>query len=172
MTLFIEPVRTHPPCIVFGAGHVAEKLCASAAAAGFQVTVCDPRDELCTAARFPDAHQLVDDYDEEDLDALPFGPDAFVVVVTHDHPTDQRLAELTLRRQTRYVAMIGSARKAKLARDRAAAKGLAAADIDRLHSPAGLDIGAETPEEIAVSIVAEMIQVRRQRPQKAESAAS
>lgn len=169
MTLFIEPVRTHPPCILFGAGHVAEKLCAVAAAAGFRVTVCDPRDELRTAERFPNAHALVDDYEEEDFDALPFGPDAFVVVVTHDHPTDQRLAELALRRQTRYVAMIGSARKAKLARERALAKGLPAADVDRLKSPAGLDIGAETPEEIAVSIVAEMIQVRRQAAAAADA---
>ena len=162
MAIFIEPVRAHPPCIIFGAGHVATALCKTAAAAGFTVTVCDPREELCNAERFPDAHRLALDYDEEDFAALPFGPDAFAVVVTHDHPTDQRLAELCLRQATRYVAMIGSRRKATLARERALAKGIAASDVDRLHSPAGLDIGAETPEEIAVSIVAEMIQVRRQ----------
>ena len=83
------------------------------------------------------------------------------VVVTHDHATDQALTERLLKRATRYLAVIGSRRKAKVTRDRLAAKGVSEEDIARVRSPAGLDIGAETAEEIAVSILAEMIQVRR-----------
>lgn len=161
MTLFIESLRMRPPCILFGAGHVGEALAATAARAGFDVTVVDPRDELCTPERFPEA-ALRDSYDhDDDLDALPFSADAFVVIATHDHQTDQRLAERVLPRPARYVALVGSQRKATLTRERCRQKGLADDVIDRLRCPAGLDIGAETPEEIALSIVAQMVQVRR-----------
>jgi xanthine dehydrogenase accessory factor len=161
MTLFIEPLRQRPPFIIFGAGHVGQALAASAAVAGFDVHVADPREELLDAGRLPGA-TLHDAYDEEDFDDLPFGPDAFVIVVTHDHAVDQQLVERALGRDTRYLAMIGSERKARLMRDRAIAKGFDEAKVAAVRSPAGLDIGAETPEEIAISIVAEMVQVRRQ----------
>jgi xanthine dehydrogenase accessory factor len=161
MTLFIESLRMRPPCILFGAGHVGEALARAAALAGFDVSVVDPRDELCTAGRFPDAARF-DSYDhDDDLDALPFSADAFVVIATHDHQTDQRLAERVLSRPARYVGLVGSQRKAALTRERCRNKGLGDDVIARLRCPAGLDIGAETPEEIALSIVAQMVQVRR-----------
>jgi xanthine dehydrogenase accessory factor len=162
MTLFIEPLRERPPCLIFGAGHVGLALARLAEGAGFDVTVADPREELLTTERFGERAVLVDDYEDEDLDGMPFGPDAFVVVVTHDHQVDQRLTEKVLRRDARYVAMVGSQRKALLTRQRCEAKGLPPERVALLRSPAGLDIGAETPEEIALSIVAEMVQVRRQ----------
>ena len=161
MTVFIEPLRQRPPCLLFGAGHCGQALAELAHRAGFDVTVADPRDDLRAAARFPEGVRLVADYDEEDLEDLPFGPDAFVVVVTHDHQIDQRLAEAVLRRPFRYAALVGSKRKALMTRQRCIAKGLDEGLVNALRSPAGLDIGAETPEEIALSIVAEMVQVRR-----------
>lgn len=161
MTLLIEPLRERPPCLVFGAGHCGQALARLAHQAGFEVTVADPRDELREPSRFVPGVHLVDDYEDEDLDQLPFGPDAFVVIVTHDHQVDQRLAERVLGRKWRYAALVGSQRKALLTRQRCVAKGLDEARVDALRSPAGLDIGAETPEEIALSIVAEMVQVRR-----------
>lgn len=164
MTVFIEPLRARPPCILFGAGHVGQALCSVAAAAGFDVTVADPRAELLNAERLPAAIALIDDYEAEDFDRLPFGPDAFVVVATHDHPTDQALVERALPREWRYLAMIGSQRKARLTRERCRAKGIDEERVARLVSPAGVDIGAETPEEIAISIVAQMIEVRRRAP--------
>ena len=160
MTLFIEPLRARPPCVIFGAGHVGAALSACAQTAGFDVHVADPREELLVAERLGGA-TLHDAYDEEDLDALPFGPDAFVVVVTHDHAVDQALVERALGRDFRYLAMIGSERKARLTRERCLSKGHDEARVALVRSPAGLDIGAETPEEIAISIVAEMVQVRR-----------
>lgn len=161
MSVFIEALRMRPPLVLFGAGHLAAALCKAASAAGFDVHVADPRDELLTHERFPDAHALIDDYEAEDLDRLPFGPDAFVVVATHDHQRDQAIVERVVERPARYLALVGSQRKALLTRERCLAKGVDAAHVERLRCPAGLDIGAETPEEIAVSIVAEMVHVRR-----------
>jgi xanthine dehydrogenase accessory factor len=132
-----------------------------ASQAGFDVTVADPRAELVTAARFPNATLLVEDYEASDLDRLRFGPDAFVVIATHDHQVDQQLVERVLGRSYRYVALVGSRRKAMLTRERCLNKGIAQELVEELRCPAGLDIGAETPEEIALSIVAEMVQVRR-----------
>jgi xanthine dehydrogenase accessory factor len=161
MTFFIEALRMKPPCIILGAGHCAQALCVHAARAGFEVSIADPREELLSVERFPDAAHLVTDYDKHELDALPFGPDAFVVIATHDHQVDQELVERVLERPARYLALVGSARKAMLTRERCINKGFAPTLLERLRCPAGLDIGAETPEEIALSIAAEMVQVRR-----------
>jgi xanthine dehydrogenase accessory factor len=161
MTLFIESLRMRPPCILFGAGHVGEAVARAAALAGFDVSVVDPRDELCTEVRFPEASRF-NSYDhDDDLHALPFSADAFVVIATHDHQTDQRLAERVLSRPARYVGLVGSQRKAAMTRERCRNKGMTDDVIARLRCPAGLDIGAETPEEIALSIVAQMVHVRR-----------
>ena len=162
MTFFVEALRVRPPLVLFGAGHVAQALARVAHTAGFDVVVADPREELLTKERFPDAVDLVDDYERDDLDRLPFGPDAFVVVATHDHKVDQEIVERALPRASRWFALIGSQRKAMLTRERCLNKGIAPDVVERLRSPAGLDIGAETPEEIAIAVVAEMVQVRRQ----------
>ncbi len=161
MSVFIESLRMRPPLIIFGAGHTAQALASVAVTSGFDVCVVDPRDELRTVERFG-AATLFDSYEhDDDFAALPFSSDAFVVVATHDHATDQRLAERVLAQQFCYAALVGSQRKALLTRERCRNKGLADDVIERLRCPAGLDIGAETPEEIAVSIVAEMVQLRR-----------
>lgn len=159
MTFFIESLRMRPPLVLFGAGHVAQALCRVATTAGFDVTVADPRDELL--ALCTDAVAVVEDYEREDFAKLPFGPDAFVVVATHDHQVDQRIVERVLPLPFRWCALVGSRRKAILTRERCLNKGVDSALVEKLRCPAGLDIGAETPEEIAVSIVAEMVQVRR-----------
>lgn len=161
MSIFIESLRMRPACIVFGAGHTAQALASVAVTSGFDVSVVDPRDDLRTADRFPQA-TLFDSYDhDDDFAALPFSSSAFVVIATHDHAVDQRLAERVLAQPFAYAALVGSQRKAVLTRERCRNKGIADDVIERLRCPAGLDIGAETPEEIAISIVAEMVQVRR-----------
>jgi xanthine dehydrogenase accessory factor len=161
MTFFVESLRQRPPLILLGAGHCAQALCALAARAGFDVTVADPREELAVGARFPDAVAVVDDYEREDLERMPFGADAYVVIATHDHQVDQQLVERALAKPSRYLALVGSLRKAMLTRERCLNKGFAQELVEKLRCPAGLDIGAETPEEIALSVVAEMVQVRR-----------
>ena len=159
MTFFVESLRMRPPLLLFGAGHVAQALCRVATTAGFDVTVADPRAELL--ALCADAVAVVDDYQRDDLAKLPFGPDAFIVVATHDHQVDQAIIERVIPLAFRWCALVGSRRKAMLTRERCLNRGIAPELVERLRCPAGLDIGAETPEEIAVSIIAEMVQVRR-----------
>ncbi|MDP2344464.1 MAG: XdhC family protein [Deltaproteobacteria bacterium] len=161
VSVFIESLRTRPPCVLFGAGHVGAVLCTLATKAGFDVTVVDPRDEL--RERCTDAVDLRDSYDhDDDYAGLPFANDCFVVVATHDHAGDQRIVEKVLTRSFAFLALVGSQRKALLTRERLANKGFDDDVIASLRCPAGLDIGAETPEEIALSVVAQMVQVRRQ----------
>ncbi len=165
MTIYVEPLRQKPPLFLFGAGHVGMALCAMASQAGFAVTVVDEREEMLTPARFPQAVALSDSMRPSDIAALPFGVDVFVVIATHDHQLDQHVAEHILRLPFRYAALVGSRRKAILTQERCKNKGIDEEIIKKLRCPAGLDIGAETPEEIAVSILGEMIAYRRQKNQ-------
>ena len=161
VSVFIESLRTRPPCILFGAGHTGLALCSLATKAGFDVTIVDPRDDL--RERCTDAVAHNDSYDHDDDYAdLPFAADCFVVIATHDHAADQRIVERVIGRSFAFLALVGSQRKALLTRQRLANKGFDDDVIALLRCPAGLDIGAETPEEIAVSVLAQMVQVRRQ----------
>lgn len=161
MTIFLEPLQASPTCIILGAGHIAEVLCRLASQAGFWVVIADSRIELLNPERLPNARQFFSHYTTVELDQMPFGNNAYVVVVTHDHEQDQILVEQVLRREFRYAALIGSQRKAKLTTQRCINRAISAQQVQRLRCPAGIDIGAETPDEIAFSVVAEMIQVRR-----------
>ncbi len=158
--VFIEPLRTKAPMVVFGAGHVAHALMPLLRALDFDVTIVDDRDDLATEERFAGARVVHADAAEyaESLDA---DPHAFWLVVTHDHALDQRIVESLLPRSCAWLGMIGS--KAKVARFlvRFRAAGLDPALFRKLCAPVGLDIGAETPAEIAVSIAAELVRVRR-----------
>lgn len=158
VALFIERITPAPVLLLFGAGHVGAALTRMAAHAGFSVHVADERDELRTEARLAEARALYPDLADP---ALPFGPDCYVMIATHDHALDQRLAERVLTRPNRWVGVIGSQRKAALTRQRLQAKGVPDETIARLRAPVGLAIGAETPEEIAVAILGELIAARR-----------
>lgn len=158
--VWIEPLRTRVPLVVFGAGHVAHALVPLLQRLDFDVTVVDDRDELLTEARFPTARRI--DGDPVAFAAsLPDDPERYWLVVTHDHALDQRLVEHLLPRPCAWLGMIGS--KGKVARFlvRFRAAGIDPALFPRLCAPVGLDLGAETPAEIAVSIAAELIRVRR-----------
>jgi xanthine dehydrogenase accessory factor len=157
-SIFVEVIGRAPRLLIFGAGHVGTALAHLAAAAGFVVHVADEREELLTPARLAPARALHSDLDDP---ALPFFADTFVMVTTHDHALDQKLVEKVLKEQHRWLGLIGSRRKAELTRQRLAHKGFEEAAIARVRSPVGVAIGAETPEEIAVSIVAELIAERR-----------
>lgn len=158
VALFVECLSVAPPLVVFGAGHVGRALSSMAAHAGFVVHVADEREELLDAARLPEARALHDDLQDP---AIPLTPEAFVLVVTHDHALDQRLAERLVSLPHRWLGVIGSRRKATLLKERMRAKGIEASAVDGVRAPVGLAIEAETPEEIAVSILAELIAVRR-----------
>jgi xanthine dehydrogenase accessory factor len=161
MTIYIEPLRERSPCLIFGAGHIALALGRLAAQCGFELHICDPREELLNAERLPFAAELHKGYSSSFIEQLPLLPDTFIVIATHSHQTDQELVEALLAKPFRYLALVGSKRKALMTRERCLNKGFSQEMINRVHCPAGLDIKAETPEEIAVSILAQMIQTKR-----------
>lgn len=158
--LFLEPVVGEQTLFVFGAGHVSAQIAPIAARVGFQVVVIDDREEFADPVRFPDASGVhVLPFDGL-LDRLDVREDSFLVIVTRGHTHDRDILAQALRRDTKYVGMIGSRRKKAVVYASLLEEGFTQNDLDRVHCPIGLEIGAETPEEIAVSIVAELIKVR------------
>ena len=161
MEIFLEPMVPEPRLILFGAGHVAEALCPMAAAAGFQVTVVDEREEWATPERFPTAAEILCDDPEDALPRLPRGEGIYMIIVTHSHRLDEDLLRALSAEPMTYLGMIGS--RAKVARfvARLTARGVPPEALERVYMPIGLDVGAVTPAEIAVSILAQLVQVRR-----------
>ncbi len=163
MEVFIEPVLEVPRLWLLGAGHIAQPTAGLARSVGFEVTVVDEREEWNTATRFEGCER-------HPLDAVSalrkqrFTRRDWLLIVTHDHQLDEELLRLALARgEARYVGLVGSRRKVyRLLARVAARQGLGS--LERLYAPVGLDLGAVTPEEIAVSIVAELVAVRRGRP--------
>lgn len=165
MVVHLEVLEAQPRLIVFGAGHVARPLAALAAGTGFGVQVVDARPEWLHSERFPYATRVLREPDAWAREQVP-GWDAdaanvYAVVTTHDHALDQRVVQELLRVPLRYTGLIGSLAKQRKFALRLRARGFDDAQLARLHSPVGLPIGARTPEEIAVSIVAELVAVRR-----------
>jgi xanthine dehydrogenase accessory factor len=166
MEVFVEPIVPAPTLIVCGGGHVAHALVPLARRVGFSPVVVEEAEEMASPERFPDAVRLVDSFDPRDWKQLPIDGSSYVVIVTRDHAQDQALLEHFLSRdgaEPAYLGLIGSRRKIEMFKQRLEARGVDPARFERLHAPIGLDIGAETPEEIAVAIVAELIQARAAR---------
>ncbi len=160
MTVFLEVVEPEPRLWLFGAGYIAKPLAAIAAGCGFEVTVVDARADWANPERFPTSALRVQAPDDA-LASLPIEEADYAVVVTHDHALDQRLVQGLLPRRLRFTGMIGSIPKQRKFALRLRARGFSDADIARLRTPLGLAIGAQTPEEIAVSVMAEIVAARR-----------
>ena len=163
MTLMFEPVTPSPRLVIFGAGHISKPLCAIAAIAGFEVTVCDERPEWLTEERFPDAAERVLAGWEEAVHRARIDAQTFVASVSPGHAFDARVARAILGggARPRYLGVVGSLRKALFLKRELVEAGLDAEAVARIHSPMGLDIGAVEPREIALSAVAEMVAVLR-----------
>lgn len=159
MTLMFEPVTPAPRLVIFGAGHISKPLCAIAAIAGFEVTVCDDRPEWLTAERFPDANACVLADWEDAVAEAGIDAQTFVASVSPGHAFDTRVvrAILTSGARPRYLGVVGSLRKAITLKRELVEAGLDAEAVARIHSPMGIDIGAVEPREIALSAVAEMV---------------
>jgi xanthine dehydrogenase accessory factor len=160
MTVFLEKHAVAPALVLFGAGHVAKEVAALAVAVGFRVTVVDERADWATEARFPGCtleRRPCDDVAR----GHPGGERTSFCVTTHDHALDQRCVEALLDKPSAYLGVIGSRRKAERFRQRLRAGGFAEERIARVECPMGVDIGALTPVEIGVSIVARLVGVRR-----------
>jgi xanthine dehydrogenase accessory factor len=161
LEIFIEPVLPTPLLYIFGAGHVSLELYKTARNAGFDVIVMDDRDMYANSERFPEARQVIAEDFDEGLKKLSPGESSYIVIATRGHRDDMRVLRWAVQTPARYIGMIGSKRKAITVYRELVKEGLKPEFFDRVHSPVGLDIGAITPEEIAVSITAELIGMRR-----------
>jgi xanthine dehydrogenase accessory factor len=160
--VFVEPVEPEAVLLLFGAGHISTFAAPLARTVGFRVWVIDDREEFASPARFPTADRLLVCPVAEAFERTAVTPATYIAIVTRGHLHDRDALRAALATRPAYLGMIGSRRKRDLIYESLIAEGIAAEDLRRVRCPIGLSIGAETPEEIAVSIVAELIQVRAQ----------
>jgi xanthine dehydrogenase accessory factor len=161
---FVEPTVIPGTVYLFGAGHVSRPVAELASLVDFQTVVVDDRQEFANAERFPKADRVIVAFSSQQaFEGLKIDRDSYIVIVTRGHLHDKTILERSLKTDAGYIGMIGSRRKRDLVYQELLTKGFSLSDLERVHAPIGLAIGAETPEEIAVSIVAELIQVRAGR---------
>src|SRR5438046_1219174 len=161
LDIFIEPVRPPASLYIFGAGHVSVNLYKVARDAGFDVTVVDDREAYANRERFPEAKEVIAEDFEQAMARLIPSESSYIVITTRGHRDDMQVLRWAVQTQARYIGMIGSKRKTITIFRELVKEGLAEQLFERVHAPVGLDIGAITPEEIAVAITAELIAARR-----------
>lgn len=161
LDVFVEPVIPQPAAYIFGAGHISKSLSKVADLAGFRTVVIDDREMFANRDRFPEADEIHADEYESIFPKLPVNETSYIVIVTRGHRDDMRVLKWAVETNARYIAMIGSKRKVINVIRELEKEGVPANAFERIFAPMGFDIGAITPEEIAVAVVAEMIAVRR-----------
>jgi xanthine dehydrogenase accessory factor len=164
--IFVEPILPQPVLYLFGAGHVSAAVAKAAHAVGFGVGIIDDREAFANTQRFPMAQEIFTSYGDA-FEKLQPGPSAYLVIVTRGHKDDMRVLAWAVRTQARYVGMIGSKRKVLSVYKALEKEGYRMQEFERVYAPMGLDIGALSPEEIAVSIVSELVAIRRNAPSAA-----
>lgn len=157
----IEPIVSSSLLYLFGAGHISQYVAQVAAMVDFNIVVVDDRSDFANAERFPEAAEIIVEDFHDVFQRLTFYGNEYVAILTRGHKHDALVLEEVMKRPTRYVGMIGSKRKTKLVFDHLKTKGFEESALSKIYAPIGVDIQAETPQEIAVSIVAEMIGVKR-----------
>jgi xanthine dehydrogenase accessory factor len=160
LNIFVESVTSDPILYLFGGGHVASHVVPLAHRVGFNVVVIDDRPEFADPKKFPEAKEVHHYPFEEVMERLPVDESSYIVIMTRGHSHDKTVLAQALKSPAGYVGMIGSRRKISIIYGKLRENGYQQEDLDRVHSPIGIEIGAETPEEIAVSIIAELIKVR------------
>jgi xanthine dehydrogenase accessory factor len=160
LEIFVEPILPQPVVYLFGGGHVSMAVANAASAAGFGIAVVDDRETFANAQRFPMAQSIHTTYEEAFKNVQP-NASTYLIIVTRGHKEDMRVLAWAARTEARYVGMIGSKRKVLAVYKALENEGFRAEEFARVYAPMGLDIGALSPEEIAVSIVAELIAIRR-----------
>ena len=159
--IFVESICPEPTLYLFGGGHVSLAIARIAVTVGFRVVVIDDRPQFANRERFPMASETLTLDMETAFDGLEIDDLSYVIAVTRGHQHDKVVVEQAVRTDAAYLGMIGSRRKIALMWEELEAKGIPRERLEEVHAPIGLDIGSDTPEEIAVSVVAELILARR-----------
>ena len=160
--VFLEPIKPLPSLIIFGGGHISFFLARIGKMVDFRVTIIDDRPEFANHERFPEADETIAEDMASVMKRLEINGSSYIVIVTRGHMKDELVLEWAATTAAGYIGMIGSKRKIKTSFTYLKTKGITQEQLDKVHSPIGLSIGAETPEEIAVAIMAEIIQIRHQ----------
>jgi len=161
MDIFLEPIAPPETLYLFGAGHISQSTAAMGKTLGFRVVIIDPRPEYNNVERFPDADSLiVEEYDSA-FSKLDVDENSYIVIYTTGHVLDEQCLQFAAGTKAKYIGMIGSKKKVKEVKKRLLPKGVSRQRLDRVYAPIGIEIGAETPEEIAISILAEIIRVKK-----------
>jgi xanthine dehydrogenase accessory factor len=164
LDVFVEPVLPVPHAFIFGAGHISKSLSKVATLAGFATVIVDDRESFANRERFPEAAEVHAGEYEDVFAKLNFNEHSYVIIVTRGHRDDMRVLKLAIGTSARYIAMIGSKRKVINVIRELEKEGIPRAAFERIYAPMGFNIGAVSPEEIAISVAAEMIAVRRNAP--------
>jgi xanthine dehydrogenase accessory factor len=162
--IFIDIVSGEPMLVIFGAGHLSYHIARYAKSLNFSVTVCDDRAELANKSRFPQADSIIVEDFETVFDQIEIRGDSYIVIVTRGHRCDEMVLEKAVKTDAKYIGMIGSKRKTSTILKKLLQRGIPEEALRRVYSPIGLSVGAVTPQEIALSIVCELVKIRRLGP--------
>lgn len=163
MKVFIDILQPKEEMLIFGAGHIAVYVSRLAKMVGFKVTIIDDRKEFANQDRFPEADEIITEDTEKSLTHLNITPSSYIIVLTRGHLKDEEVLASVVKSNAAYIGMIGSRKKNTTVFQHLEEQGISARELKKVHAPIGIDIKAQTPEEIAVSIIAEIIQVRRKK---------
>jgi xanthine dehydrogenase accessory factor len=161
LEIYVEPIIATPVLYLFGAGHVGLSTYRIAHSAGFEVTIIDDREAFANRERYPDAKEIVVAELDAAMARLSPSPSSYILIFTPSHLSDMRVLRWATETKARYIGMMGSKRKVTGIFHELQKEGVPAERFEAVHAPVGLDIGAQPPEEIAISVVAEMIACRR-----------
>jgi xanthine/CO dehydrogenase XdhC/CoxF family maturation factor len=159
--VIIEPLAGTPHLIIFGGGHVSKYVSRSAAMAGFHVTIVDDRKEYANAERFPEAVRTIVSEFHTVRETIAITQSTYIIIVTRGHRSDEDVLAQVATSDARYIGMIGSKRKVLTTYEHLVERGIPPEALQRVHAPMGVEIGAVTPEEIGISVVAQLIRIRR-----------
>src|SRR5580765_54459 len=161
LNIFVEPIIPQPRAFIFGGGHVSKGISKIATLAGFSTSIIDNREAFANAERFPEAEATYAEEYEDVFLRLPVNSSSYIIIVTRGHRDDMRVLRWAVNTPARYIAMIGSKRKTISVVKELEKEGIPRSAFDKVSAPMGLEIGAISPEEIAISVAAEMIAMRR-----------
>ena len=159
--IFVETIFAPPMVFIFGAGHLSYYISRYAKSVHFGVTICDDRAEFANKTRFPDANNISVENFESVFDKTEINKNSYIVIVTKGHKSDEIVLAQAVKTNAKYIGMIGSKRKTATVLNKLRKKGISKEVLSRVYSPIGISIGAVTPEEIALSIVCELVKIRR-----------